>query len=396
MSLDRSLRVAFAAGHWTAWIGGINYYRNLLGTVASHPDVCLEPILYMGTRADDLALDGFPRVQVVRSRIFDRPSPAWAVRAIGRRAFRRDFEFERMLRADGVVALSHSTQLWRSNRIAMLGWIADFQHLLLPEFFPAPERRRRDSVFARICALSTLIIVSSEACRRQLASFAPERASKARVLRFVSEPLPRASSAPPGGVASRYGIQPPYFHLPNQFWAHKNHALVIEALDILRDRGIVPLVVATGATTDYRRPGHFEALMNRARELGVDRQFRVLGIVSYVDASALMRGALAVINPSRYEGWSTTVEESKSLGKRVLLSDIEVHREQDPPGGVFFDPDDAEGLADAMALLWQQGDETRDVHELRRAASAALPDRRLEFARTYEAIVREAVALVSS
>lgn len=33
------------------------------------------------------------------------------------------------------------------------------------------------------------------------------------------------------------------------------------------------------------------------------------------------------VNPSFYEGWSTTVEEAKSIGVPLLLSDIPVHRE---------------------------------------------------------------------
>ncbi len=36
----------------------------------------------------------------------------------------------------------------------------------------------------------------------------------------------------------------------------------------------------------------------------------------------------ALINPSQFEGWSTTVEEAKSLGVKMLLSDLEVHKEQ--------------------------------------------------------------------
>ena len=56
----------------------------------------------------------------------------------------------------------------------------------------------------------------------------------------------------------------------------------------------------------------------------------------------LMRQSLAVLQPSLFEGWSTSVEEAKSVGKRMILLDIPVHREQDPPRALFFDPRDAE------------------------------------------------------
>jgi hypothetical protein len=51
------------------------------------------------------------------------------------------------------------------------------------------------------------------------------------------------------------------------------------------------------------------------------------------------------VQPSKSEGWSTVVEDARGLGKRILLSDIDVHREQDPPRAGYFRPDDAKELA---------------------------------------------------
>ena len=61
----------------------------------------------------------------------------------------------------------------------------------------------------------------------------------------------------------------------------------------------------------------------------------------------------ALINPSRFEGWSTTVEEAKSFGVPMILSDIDVHREQ--TGGVarYFGTDDPEALANHLSDVSQ-------------------------------------------
>ena len=48
----------------------------------------------------------------------------------------------------------------------------------------------------------------------------------------------------------------------------------------------------------------------------------------YAELLVLMQGARALINPSRFEGWSTSVEEARTLGVPMLLSSIAVHREQ--------------------------------------------------------------------
>ncbi|MEO8352985.1 MAG: glycosyltransferase, partial [Chthoniobacteraceae bacterium] len=63
--------------------------------------------------------------------------------------------------------------------------------------------------------------------------------------------------------------------------------------------------------------------------------------------------AIAIIQPSLFEGWSTVVEDARALGRPCLLSDLGVHREQNPPGAHFFPPHSAEALADLMAEAWE-------------------------------------------
>ena len=42
--------------------------------------------------------------------------------------------------------------------------------------------------------------------------------------------------------------------LPGQFWLHKNHRRLFEALHVLAQRGVRPHVVLTGGTLEYRDP----------------------------------------------------------------------------------------------------------------------------------------------
>ena len=44
-----------------------------------------------------------------------------------------------------------------------------------------------------------------------------------------------------------------------------------------------------------------------------------------------------------FEGWSSTVEECKSVGKNMILSDIDVHKEQ-YPNATFFERGNVESL----------------------------------------------------
>lgn len=126
----------------------------------------------------------------------------------------------------------------------------------------------------------------------------------------------------------------------------------------------------------------------RVKQAKVDDQFHTIGVISYSEVLALMAGAAAVINPSFFEGWSTTVEEAKSMGKVVLLSDIPVHREQAPERGRYFSPDRPEDLAILMEEVLAAHDPAAD-RQFVVAAQEALPARLQKFALEYEDIVLE-------
>jgi glycosyltransferase involved in cell wall biosynthesis len=61
-----------------------------------------------------------------------------------------------------------------------------------------------------------------------------------------------------------------------------------------------------------------------------------------------MQVSVALLNPSCLEGWSTTVEEARSLGVPLVLSDLDVHREQAGDDATYFDRTSATALADAL------------------------------------------------
>ena len=101
-----------------------------------------------------------------------------------------------------------------------------------------------------------------------------------------------------------------------------------------------------------------------------------------------MRGAVAIVNPSLSEGWSTNVEEARALGVPMVLSDIAVHREQAGDRAVFFDADSAIAAAGAMeTVLAGRTDRSQES-----AAGLACDneDRLRAYAQKVEALIGEA------
>jgi glycosyltransferase involved in cell wall biosynthesis len=334
-----------------AWLGGRNYYSGLFNAVHSVAPNDVKLVFITGRKTKTSLPTDLPFLEVVRTSLLDRMHPWWLLRQLGRmRSSRRhDPLFGRFLERLGIDVLSHSQPLLaRGSGIKALGWLPDLQFMHLPEMWPAAELARVRRVYEDICRDSTAMIVSSHASQADLKTFAPWYVRPSHVLRFVSAPADTNGMRSPQSIREEYGLPPIYFHLPNQFWRHKNHRLVIAALTLLKAGGREVTVACTGNTSDPRRPDYFAELMEECRAAGIENLFRVLGAIPYRDVQALMLHSHAVINPSRFEGWSTSVEEARTLCKPVLLSDIPVHREQAPPGAGFFALDDPAALADAM------------------------------------------------
>ena len=119
-------------------------------------------------------------------------------------------------------------------------------------------------------------------------------------------------------------------------------------------------------------------------ELGVSDRVRVLGLIPRADAIALIRKAAFVVQPSLFEGWSALVEEARTLGKALVLSDIAIHREQAPPLAQYFPPEDVHALADAMERTWHAPEVNREGSARRSAQlrAAAFARRFLYIAET--------------
>lgn len=379
------IRVGFLFKLDNGWLGGINYLRNLLSALYSLPEREIEAIVFTGFKSPDKYFDGFPNIRIVRSRLFDANSLPWRLRQSVRNRCSRDLLLEGLLRIDGISVLSHSDWLPGNAELPTIGWIPDFQHVRLPDFFSADEIKERNKYFSDLCQHCSTVIVSSHDAQSDLFQFNPDCAARSVILQFVVA-THKDNAVPPtrNDLQIKYKFSGNYFLLPNQFWKHKNHQLVVEALGLLHKEGKRVLVLTTGDTSDYRHPNHFQAVMARASDLHVQDNFFHLGIVPRLDLIGLMRESLAIINPSLFEGWSTTVEEAKSLGKHILLSDIPIHREQNPPLASYYPPEDANSLAATLWEVWNKP-YPYDANIIENAQQTT-DLRRLEFAKQYQEI----------
>jgi glycosyltransferase involved in cell wall biosynthesis len=238
------------------------------------------------------------------------------------------------------------------QRTPFIATIWDLCHRDQPEF---PEVREFHETAARDLELRTqvsaAVLTLCDAPSSAAALTQRYGADPARLLVMPFAPSPSVTRAadPAAEAAARaaLGLAPgePYLFYPAQFWAHKNHVRILQALALLRDGdGWRPTVAFAG-----RDWGNLAHVRTTAAALGLQAQLRVLGFVPGEAMRALYAGALAVVMPSYFGPTNLPPLEAWSVGTPLLYP--EHLREQAGDAALGFDADDAASLAAALRAL---------------------------------------------
>lgn len=345
------MRVAFTLIGGKNWTGGYNYLLNLLTILSYYKEYHLNPVIFIDQKcniSDIAALKSIPRAEVIQTPLLNPARRLYSLTQsmlIG-----RDIGLQQLFINHKVDVIFESAQFfgWRLG-IPAIAWIPDFQHRALPHLFSKLAWYKREIGFRSQVLAGRTIMLSSEDARQACEGYYPSSKGRTRVVSFSVLPRDLPSFEAARAIADSYGLPEQFFFMPNQFWRHKNHLLVLEALNILRQQGKQVVVVASGKQLDPRAPDYFPSFNTKLAEAGLQDMFRLLGLIPYDHLSMLLYTSCALLNPSLFEGWSTTVEEARTIGIPMILSDINVHKEQMGDGALYFDRHSAQSLADALS-----------------------------------------------
>lgn len=132
-----------------------------------------------------------------------------------------------------------------------------------------------------------------------------------------------------------------------RFAPQKNQLLFLDALDIVRKRG-VPLKIKWFGNISAGEESYKEQCLKKVQESGLEEYIafypasnQILDEYQHCDAFCL---------PSVYEGFPNVICEAMSCGKPVLCSRIcdNPYLVEDGRNGLMFDPTDPEDIADAL------------------------------------------------
>jgi glycosyltransferase involved in cell wall biosynthesis len=340
-----TIRFAIVLDELLKWQGGAEYVRNLL--LAMRERQHRSP----GEQVVTLVLSTDP----VSDRIKERYRPLadeWHTGLREQSSWSGSIHLDLLrLKATLAFPLYHDER----NQVRYAHWIYDFQHKALASMFTPAELAERDRGVADAIRFAESIVVSSAACQRDLARHYPGADARSHIIHFATFPNEDWFLPDPSETATAYHLPERYLIACNQFWQHKNHLDIFEAMARLKDGGTEVELVCTGPVQDYRQPDFINSILDRIHRLGLARHVRLLGLLPRTGQIQLVRQSIGIVQPSSFEGWSTVVEDARTLGKDIVLSDIDVHREQAPPGARFFRCGDTGDLANALAELWRAG-----------------------------------------
>jgi glycosyltransferase involved in cell wall biosynthesis len=234
-------------------------------------------------------------------------------------------------------------------------WIPDFQYKHHPEGCNSVTNAGHMALYKHLTHHAGIVVLSSEQAEADCHELFPVSRDKTFVLHFRAFVEQGQWESKPGGVVAKYHLPEKFLLCSNLLAPTKNHSLVLDALSILRDKGNHCFVVFTGDINDVRNPGFYNNFLAGIHLRGIADCVRVLGLIPKMDQFQLLRASTALIQPSVFEGWHTGVEEAQLCGKKLIISDIPVHREQSPTMGLFFHPKSALELSEAMFVAWKTG-----------------------------------------
>ncbi|TWJ13379.1 glycosyltransferase family 4 protein [Geobacter argillaceus] len=232
--------------------------------------------------------------------------------------------------------------------------VNDIQHEYYPEFFTSAQLYKRKAVFRPSVEEAARIITISEFTKQCIVEKYGVTSGKIDVIHIGcgEEYRPISDVAALAAVRKRYGLERPFMFYPAATWPHKNHATLLKAIKLLRDRHAFDgeLVLSGIAMQSHSK------ILAEVESLGLSGAVRVLGYLPYEELPYIYNLAVMMVFPSRFEGFGIPIVEAMASGCPVVCSNVTSLPEVAGDATELFDPSSVEEMAEKIRLVWESED----------------------------------------
>lgn len=208
----------------------------------------------------------------------------------------------------------------RLGYLALTNGIAQrADHILVPSNFV------KEDVAKRLHVPTEKITVTYEAAAGSIKEIALTDEEKAKVL-------------------NKYHLAQPFIVYTGSVYPHKNVDVLVGAIEKHNQRKEVDLQLALICS----RSVFWERLNKKITEKNLQNTVKLLGFVEDEDVSKLYSLALALVHPSKMEGFGLTGLEAMSVGLPVISSNASCLPEVYGDAALFFNPSDVDDLVSCL------------------------------------------------
>lgn len=336
-----------------SWVGGLQYFKNV-HNICKNSKYKLN--IFCNKKNYNELKKEFIDTTFIFTNIFDLNRTSRRIFSkLKILLFGKDNYLENFLTKKNIHYFMYSGYLGRNSKIINIPVIWDFQEIINPTNFSFKERILRNFNHFMCLTNSSKVIIGSKH-DQDIFSGGKYKNKKKSYLFSMSDPLSDFKIISKRKLLDKYKIKnKKYYILPNQYWKHKNHILVLKALEFLKSPWKKKIfVVSTGTCNDWRYQDHFKYIKSYILKKNLKKNYQILGLIDRNDLFNLIYHSLGVIQPSKSEGESGSVEMAKSFNKITLLSSIDVHKEQRPKRSYFYDIDDYKKLSNYLIILYKE------------------------------------------
>lgn len=141
-------------------------------------------------------------------------------------------------------------------------------------------------------------------------------------------------------LLNKYHLTQPFIVYTGSVYPHKNIDVLITAISKHNQNKELDLQLAIICS----RSVFYDRLKNKIIENHLESRIKLLGFVEDRDVSGLYSLALALVHPSKMEGFGLTGIEAMSVGLPVISSNASCLPEIYQDAALYFDPNDADDL----------------------------------------------------
>lgn len=221
--------------------------------------------------------------------------------------------------------------------------IHDLIFLRYPEYYRWAERAIYLRKFRYACRCADRVITVSEQTKRDIIDCFGTSEDKIETVYQSCDPLflKSVEDSTRGEVLRRYDLPAEYILYVGSFNERKNLLGLVEALNLLRSSGDIPLVMIGGG-------GYKNRVLERIDQLGLGNRVFLRSGVPNCDLPAIYQAAQLFVYPSIYEGFGIPIIEALSSRVPVITSKDGCFPEAGGPGSLYIDPENHQELAVAM------------------------------------------------